>query len=82
MIKEIERRIFVDEDILVNEYDYCWGVKCEKPVLFTYHNMKTNKDVVLERQNYSRALDLARSRERDGRYKNFEFFIEPCLESV
>lgn len=76
MISELERRIYVDDHIILNELAYVTGEHKDEPVNFTFHNVKTDKDTVKKMRSYSFALNLARSRTRDGRYKNYEFYIE------
>lgn len=58
---EIERRINVCGEILKDEFDYAYGA-----------NKETIKKHIW---NYTKALNLARQRARDGRYKNYEFLI-------
>lgn len=74
-MKEIERRIFVDEIICDNEYDYKFGEKKNVNVYFTFLNVKTEKDYKHTPMTYGDALATARSKARDGRYKNYEFLI-------
>lgn len=74
-MKEIERRIFVDEIILRDEYDYKFGDKKNTSVYFTFLNVKTEKDYKHTPMTYADALATARSKARDGRYKNYEFLI-------
>lgn len=74
-MKEIERRIFIDEIILRDEYDYKFGDKKNTSVYFTFLNVKTEKDYKHTPMTYSDALATARSKARDGRYKNYEFLI-------
>lgn len=74
-MKEIERRIFVDDTILANEYDYKFGENKHTSVYFTYFNIKTYKYYKHIPMPYKEALTIARSKSRDGRYKNYEFLI-------
>lgn len=74
-MKEIERRIFVDEIILRDEYDYKFGDKKNTSVYFTFLNVKTDRDYKHTPMTYADALATARSKARDGRYKNYEFLI-------
>lgn len=74
-ISEIENRIHVCEEILFNEYDFVYGNRKDEEVVFVYWNIKTDKESSPIRRTYRYALELARSRRRDGRYKNFEFII-------
>lgn len=73
---EIERRINVCSEILKDEFDYAYGANKETKVVFTYYNVKTDKETIKKHiWNYTKALNLARQRARDGRYKNYEFLI-------
>lgn len=73
---ETEHRIFVTEEILLNEYEYVYGAKKDEKVDFTWHNIKNHRDYnKSKRFTYNDALDLARRRRNDGRYKNYEYLI-------
>ena len=43
---------------------------------FTYHNVKTGKETTKGPFTFQQATRLAESRREDGRYKNFEFYID------
>lgn len=73
---EIEFRIFIDEEFHRNFDSWYTGDNKDRKVKFTYHNAKTDKDVSKTHLNFHDAICLARRREQDGRYKNFEFLIE------
>ena len=76
-LKEIERNIYVSEDIALHEYQYVYGEKKDNKVWFTYYNFKKDEEgKTIEYKNYSAALTLARKRAGDGRYKNYEYWIE------
>ena len=73
---EIEKRIFVNNEIFENEYSYLYGGNKDKIVTFQYYNIKTDKEGEQKRfWNYAEALKLARIRRKDGRYKDYEFLI-------
>ena len=73
---QIEYRTFVTEEILLNEYDYVYGAKKDEKVDFTWHNIKNHQDITKSKRfTYNDALDLARRRRNDGRYKNYEYLI-------
>ena len=73
---DIEKRTFVDREIFKNEYSYIYGDNKDTIVTFQYYNILTGKEGVEKRfWNYGEALTLARTRARDGRYKNYEFLI-------
>lgn len=73
---QIEYRTFVTEEILLNEYEYVYGAKKDEKVDFTWHNIKNHQDLTKPKLfTYKDALDLARRRRNDGRYKNYEYLI-------
>lgn len=74
-MNEIERRIFVSEKILLNEYEYVYGNRKNNMVKFSYYNFVKDRENIGIRMRYNDALALARGRANDKRYKNFEFFI-------
>ena len=75
-MKEIESRIYVTQELLLNEYDYVYGDKKNQEVTFMYYNTKRDRESTqITFENYSKALDFARYRRNDGRYRNYEFFI-------
>lgn len=76
MLQELERKIFVDDVILKDEYSYLYGANKGVAVYFQYYHIKHDKDGhKFAMENYGRALQLARGRARDGRYKNYEFLL-------
>lgn len=76
MIHQVETRTFVTTDILIHEYEYMFGDRKDMKVDFTFINNKTGKENTKTNVfTYKKALELARSRRNDGRYKNFEFLI-------
>ena len=75
-MKEIERRIYVSDEIFANEYSYVYGENKDKKVTFAYYQAKNDKKTPTKLDyNYSAALDFARYRANDKRYRNYEFFI-------
>lgn len=72
---EIERRIYISNELLRNEYSYTYGENKDKLVNFVYYNWKKDRDSRPIERTYNDALSLARSRAGDGRYKNYEFLI-------
>ena len=74
-MKELEKRIFVDEEIILNEYDYTFGEKKSVEVYYSLLNVKTDKLTRMYADTYNNVLRHTRERARDGRYKNFEFLI-------
>lgn len=76
MLHELERKIYVDEVILKDEYSYLYGANKGVVVYFQYFHCKTHRDgEKIACKNYGYALWLARDRARDGRYKNYEFLL-------
>ncbi len=71
----IETRIWLSSDLYYNEWYFLNDKRIKDPVKFTYHNVKTGKDTVKTGFTYGQAMALARRRRRDGRYKNYEFYI-------
>lgn len=77
MLKELERRIYVSDEIVLHEYDYVYGDKKNNKVWFTYYNFKKDKEgKTIEFENYTEALSVARRRANDKRYKNYEYWID------
>lgn len=72
---ELERRIFVDREIMLHEYDYVYGNKTNDLVYYSLYHVKKNKENRLFADTYNKVLKHARERARDGRYKNYEFLI-------
>ena len=73
---EIEHKIYVSEEILKNEYSYVYGEKSSDKVLFSFYNFKKDKlGDAREFPTYKYALELARYKAGDKRYRNYEFFI-------
>ena len=74
-MKEIERRIYVSEEIFNNEYSYVYGENKDKEITFSYYQVKKDRETPIGFKNYSQALAFARYRANDKRYKNYEFLI-------
>ena len=75
-MKEIERRIFVSKEIFDNEYSYVYGENKDKIVTFQYYNAKKDREGnAITHWTYTDAIEFARYRRNDGRYKNYEFLI-------
>ena len=75
-MKEIERRIYVSEEIVNNEYSYAYGENKDKQVTFAYYQIKKDEETPTKlKNNYSEALAFARYRANDKRYRNYEFLI-------
>ena len=76
MLHQIETRIFISDNLLENEYEYMYGADKNKKVDFVFLNIKTCKETTKQGVfTYKQALDLARDRRKDNRYKNYEFLI-------
>ena len=75
-MKQIEAKITISDKIFVNEYAYTFGEKKEEKVDFTFVNVATGKVITKHAIfTYRQALNLARERRNDGRYKNYEYVI-------
>lgn len=67
---------YVDQEIIKDEYSFYFGdKKDDKVVTFCYYNVKKDRVTELSSKTYIDALNIALERRRDGRYKNFEFYI-------
>lgn len=75
MIQELEHKVYVDHDIAENEHEYSHGGKVNDNVTFCYYNFKKGIEGKRSRMTYKEAIQLARTRRNDRRYKNFEFRI-------
>ena len=74
-MKELEKRIFVDTEIMYNEYDYTFGDKKSVEVYYSLLNVKTDELTRMFADTYNNVLRHTRERARDGRYKNYQFLI-------
>lgn len=74
-MKELEKRIFVDTEIMYNEYDYTFGEKKDVEVYYSLLNVKTDELTRMFADTYNNVLKHTRERARDGRYKNYQFLI-------
>ena len=74
-MKELEKRIFVDTEIMYNEYDYTFGEKKDVEVYYSLLNVKTDELTRMFADTYNTVLRHTRERARDGRYKNYQFLI-------
>ena len=75
-MKQIEKNIYVSEEILKDEYAYTYGEKKDQKVDFIFINTRTGKYNTKQAAfNYRHALNLARERRNDGRYKEYEYAI-------
>ena len=73
---ELERKIFVSDYLNEHEYEYTFGDKRNESVVFIYYNLKREREGRHITKTFREALMLAHARARDGRYKNYEFYIE------
>ena len=74
---EIERKIFVDDYTNRKEYQLIHQDKNLVEFFVTYHQVKTGDNfTVCTPFTYKEALELARRRAKDGRYRNYQFLIE------
>lgn len=75
-MKQIEFKTYISENILLDEYNYTFGSRKDEKVDFTFVNILTGKETTKHAVfTYRQALNLARERRNDGRYRNFEYII-------
>lgn len=75
-MRQIEAKIYISDELLENEYAYTFGEKKEEKVDFTFVNVATGKEITKHAIfTYRQALNLARERRNDGRYRNYEYII-------
>lgn len=75
-MKQIEARTYITHQIHEKEWEYTYGNLQEEKVDFTFIKIKTGKSNKKKGLfTYKQAIELARMRTKDGRYKNFEFLI-------
>lgn len=74
-MSEIEKRIYVCDEILNHEFDYLNGSLKDVKLVFRYYKPKTDKTTCHILGTYRTLLAFSRIRARDGRYKNYEFLI-------
>ncbi len=69
--------VYVSKEIFpANEYDLTFGDRKDEKVMLRYYNTRTDKFSDKPYWNYQTALDIARKKASDRRYKNFEFYID------
>lgn len=74
-LHQMETRIFVDDFILQNEYNL--SRDNNKNIFVTYYQTKTKETHKVNIPfTYKEALNFARKRANDKRYKNFHLFIQ------
>ena len=71
---QISQRIYLSHILYENEYKYRYGAKKNELVQFTFANVNTGKEVV-KKMTYEKAIELAYMRSKDGRYKNYKYYI-------
>ena len=71
---QISQRIYLSHILHENEYKYRYGEKKNELVQFTFANVNTGKEVV-KKMTYEKAIELAYMRSKDGRYKNYKYYI-------
>lgn len=75
MIHQLEKAIYVDRFIIDNEYNLLYGSKRNEIVGFSFYHTRKEKQSSIRPMIYSRAINLAREKRNDGRYRNYEYFI-------
>lgn len=71
---QISQRIYLSHILYENEYKYRYSEKKNELVQFTFANVNTDKEVV-KKMTYEKAIELAYMRSKDGRYKNYKYYI-------
>lgn len=66
-------KVSVDSRIYDNEHAFYFGEKSAELVTFVYIH-KSGRETE-KRMTYRKAYNLAMERAKDGRYKNYEYFI-------
>lgn len=74
-MKQVENRIFVEDEIFFNEFSYYFGDKRSASCYMVYYHTKKGTEKCHIDGNYRDCLSFARYRANDRRYKNFEFLI-------
>lgn len=75
-MKEIERRIYISDEIFNNEYSFTYGERKNEIVNFHYYHIKKDRESHPIPMTYTEALAFARYRANDKRYRNYEFLIK------
>lgn len=75
-MKEIERNVFLSDELFENEYEYMFGSKKDEIVTIIYYNTKTDKETVKRFWNYKLTLATAHGKAIDKRCKNFQYYIQ------
>lgn len=72
---DMETRIFVGEEIALNEYEFYYGKRKDEKVTFIFYNFKKDRITETVFKNYRHALEIAREKTHDKRCNNFEYYI-------
>lgn len=75
-MKEIERHIYVDDEIFRDEYEFVYGTKSNIRCYVEYRHIKTDRCSCHISGTYRECLIFARKRTSDGRYKNYDLLID------
>lgn len=82
-MKKIESKTSISDEIFSNLSEYTYGCKSMDVVTFVFVNVKAGrKNPKRGCFTYKQALELARYRQGDKRYKNFIYEIITAEEDV
>ena len=75
---EIERKIYLSDDLFKNEYDYMFGkYQNDRVIKVTYYKEKNDYSKTIDSKfTLKEAIEFARNRMRDKRYRNYQIIID------
>lgn len=75
---EVERKIYLSDNIFKNEYDYMFGeYENDRVIQVTYYKEKDDYSKTINKKfTLKEAIEFARYRMRDRRYKNYQIIID------
>lgn len=75
---EIERKIYLSDDLFKNEYDYMLGkYQNDRIIKVTYYKEKNDYSKTIDSKfTLKEAIEFARNRMRDRRYINYQILID------
>lgn len=75
---EIERKIYLSNDLFKNEYDYMFGkYQNDRVIKVTYYKEKDDYSKTIDSKfTLKEAIEFARNRMKDRRYKNYQIIID------
>lgn len=75
---EIERKIYLSDDLFKNEYDYMFGkYQNDRVIKVTYYKEKNDYSKTIDSKfTLKEAIEFARNRMSDRRYRNYQILID------